>query len=243
MFILEFNTNTFSFYDFSQNILLSPISNRHLHIILTETNYVIYDNDSRIVFDVGAVSKNDWIKILEPTFVHVIHERILATDDILSNLKPTTELINTIISTNNIEEKCYQNIIEKINEIISQINSRFISIKNFQKKMEKINNNIFGKNSELILKQIVVNGNSSLEDTDAWYLAWSLDLMDNISYDSINVGDIEFVNESEVLIHPRARILKTFVKNKYNLITQILKGNDMFRFNKSGIEFKIKLDE
>lgn len=243
MFILEFNANTFSFYNFSQNILLSSIANKHLHIILTETNYVIYDNDSRIVYDVGAVSKNDWIKILEPTFVHVVHEKILATDDILSNLKITVELFNTIISANNTEEKFHQYFIKKINTIISQINSRFISIKNFQKKIEKINNNIFGKNSKLFLKQIVVNGNYSLEDTDAWYLAWSLDLVDNISYESINIGDIEFADESEVLIHPRARILKTFVKNKYNLITQILKGNDTFHFNKSGIEFKIRLDE
>ena len=249
MFILEFNTSTFSFYEFSQHILLSPLAARHMHIVLTRDNYVVYDNESRIVFDVGTVTQHDWIKILEPTFVHVVHSKVLSDDDSLSNLKMTMEAFNALIAKNGIEEKYHQYFIGKINSIISEINSKFISIKNFKKKIEEISGSSFGDSSKLEFSQTVVNGDWSFNDTESWYLAWSLDLDTGTTadgkmiHDTTNIGDIEFISENTVLLHPRARILESTVPNKYMLITSVMNAEDTMCFNKSGIEYRITLND
>ena len=75
MILLEFTQERFKHYDFAKRVYSmlhmfydSVIVESHLHIALIESQYLIYDNATREVFDIGEIDRENWLGTLPKVF-------------------------------------------------------------------------------------------------------------------------------------------------------------------------------
>ena len=93
MILLEFTQDQFKDYDFAKRVYSSlhmfynsVIVESHLHMALIESQYLIYDNVSREVIDIGEIDGENWLGTLPKVFESA-DDSIFAIDDSYKSLR------------------------------------------------------------------------------------------------------------------------------------------------------------
>ena len=219
MNILEFNKDIFGGYSFA-GAVLNEYPTAHLHMILAETTYVVYDADTRVVVDVGKVLKENWIHLFADVFKSDTPDP-WALDDSFAPITITPEGISRCT------EGCLRNeipdITNALNATVLEVNSALNNIKYCLGVWPARMGARIHRECRMV--QEVADG----------YITWAL------QYDSPTgfrtLLDLRFSNES-VKGYPRSRIHDTDTPMKLRMITDVLGGYDTMYRGISGIEYE-----
>ena len=236
MILLEFTQDRFKHYDFANRIYSmlnmfydSVIIESHLHIALIETQYLIYDNVSREVFDIGQIDRENWLETLPKVFESA-DDSIFAVDDSFKPLLVTRKAIE--IMTSNLRHNEVPDANNAIAATVSEANDAMEYILKCTSEFPKIVENAIRFKSRLV--QHLVKPTDNYND---WYLSWCLEYERADVW--LNLLDIKFTGDS-VFGWPRIRIRKAIAPNKKILIEDYLGGVDTYTRGISGIEYQFR---
>ena len=207
----------------------SVIIESHLHIALIETQYLIYDNVSREVFDIGQIDRENWLETLPKVFESA-DDSIFAVDDSYRPLLVTRKAIE--IMTSNLRHNEVPDANNAIAATVSEANDAMESILKCTTEFPKIVENAIRFKSRLV--QHLVKPTDNYND---WYLSWCLEYERAGVW--LNLLDMKFTGDS-VLGWPRIRIRQAIAPNKKILIEDYLDGVDTYTRGISGIEYQFR---
>ena len=236
MILLEFTQDRFKHYDFANRIYSmlhmfydSVIVQSHLHIALIESQYLIYDNVSREVFDIGKIDKENWLETLPKVFESA-DDSIFAIDDSYKPLRVTRKAIE--IMTSNLRHNEVPDANNAIAATVSEANDAMECILKCTVEFPKIVEDAIKLKSRLV--QHLVKPTDNYND---WYLSWCLEYERADTW--LNLLDIQFTGDF-VRGWPRIRIREAVSPNKKILIEDYLGGVDTYTRGISGIEYQFR---
>ena len=234
MILLEFTQERFKHYDFARSIYSmlhmfydSVIVQSHLHIALIESQYLIYDNVSREVFDIGEIDRENWLETLPKVFESA-DDSIFAIDDSYKPLHVTRKALEIMTSSLRYNEVPDAN--NAISATVGEANDAMECILKYTDKFPKIVEDAIKCESRLV--QHLVKPTNNYND---WYLSWCLEYKPSDTW--MNLLDIKFTG-GPVRGWPRIRIREAITPNKKILIEDYLGGVDTYTRGISGIEYK-----
>lgn len=237
MILLEFTQDRFKDYDFAKRVYSSlhmfynsVIVESHLHIALIESQYLIYDNVSREVFDIGKIDRENWLETLPKVF-ETADDSIFAVDDSYKPLHVTRKALE--IMTSSLRHNEVPDATNAINATVSEANDAMESILKYTVDFPKIVEDAIKFKTRLV--QHLVKPTDNYND---WYLSWCLEYERVDTW--MNILDIKFTGDS-VRGWPRIRIREAVAPNKKILIEDYLGGVDTYTRGISGIEYKFRL--
>lgn len=234
MILLEFTQDRFKDYDFAKRVYSSlhmfynsVIVESHLHIALIESQYLIYDNVSREVFDIGKIDRENWLETLPKVF-ETADDSIFAVDDSYKPLHVTRKALE--IMTSSLRHNEVPDATNAISATLSEANDAMESILKYTVDFPKIVEDAIKFKTRLV--QHLVKPTDNYND---WYLSWCLEYERVDTW--MNLLDIKFTGNS-VRGWPRIRIREAVAPNKKILIEDYLGGVDTYTRGISGIEYK-----
>lgn len=234
MILLEFTQDRFKDYDFAKRVYSSlhmfynsVIVESHLHIALIESQYLIYDNVSREVFDIGKIDRENWLETLPKVF-ETADDSIFAVDDSYKPLHVTRKALE--IMTSSLRHNEVPDATNAISATLSEANDAMESILKYTVDFPKIVEDAIKFKTRLV--QHLVKPTDNYND---WYLAWCLEYERVDTW--MNILDIKFTGDS-VRGWPRIRIREAVAPNKKILIEDYLGGVDTYTRGISGIEYQ-----
>lgn len=234
MILLEFIQDRFKHYEFAERVYSmlpmfydSVIVESHLHIALIESQYLIYDNVSREVFDIGEIDRENWLGTLPEVFENA-DDSIFAVDDSFKPLRVTRKALE--IMTSSLRHNEVPDATNAISATLSEANEAMERILKYTVEFPKIVEDAIKFKTRLV--QHLVKPTDNYND---WYLSWCLE------YERVdiwmNLLDIKFTGDS-VRGWPRIRLREAIAPNKKILIEDYLGGVDTYTRGIPGIEYQ-----
>ena len=234
MILLEFTQERFKHYDFARSIYSmlhmfydSVIVQSHLHIALIESQYLIYDNVSREVIDIGEIDGENWLGTL-PRVFESADDSIFAIDDSYKSLRVTRKALE--IMTSSLRHNEVPDATNAIAATVSEANEAMERILKYTVEFPKIVEDAIKFKTRLV--QHLVKPTDNYND---WYLSWCLEYERMDIW--LNLIDIKFTGDS-VRGWPRIRIREAVAPNKKILIEDYLGGVDTYTRGIPGIEYQ-----
>ena len=234
MILLEFTQDRFKDYDFAKRVYSSlhifynsVIVESHLHMALIESQYLIYDNVSREVIDIGEIDGENWLGTL-PRVFESADDSIFAIDDSYKSLRVTRKALE--IMTSSLRHNEVPDATNAIAATVSEANEAMERILKYTVEFPKIVEDAIKFKTRLV--QHLVKPTDNYND---WYLSWCLEYERVDTW--LNLLDIKFTGDS-VRGWPRIRIREAVAPNKKILIEDYLGGVDTYTRGISGIEYK-----
>ena len=234
MILLEFTQDRFKDYDFAKRIYSSlhmfynsVIVESHLHMALIESQYLIYDNVSREVIDIGEIDGENWLGTL-PRVFESADDSIFAIDDSYKSLRVTRKALE--IMTSSLRHNEVPDATNAIAATVSEANEAMERILKYTVEFPKIVEDAIKFKTRLV--QHLVKPTDNYND---WYLSWCLEYERMDTW--LNLLDIKFTGDS-VRGWPRIRIREAVAPNKKILIEDYLGGVDTYTRGIPGIEYQ-----
>lgn len=234
MILLEFTQDRFKDYDFAKRVYSSlhmfynsVIVESHLHIALIESQYLIYDNVSREVIDIGEIDGENWLGTLPKVFESA-DDSIFAIDDSYKSLRITRKALE--IMTSSLRHNEVPDATNAIAATVSEANEAMERILKYTVEFPKIVEDAIKFKTRLV--QHLVKPTDNYND---WYLSWCLEYERVDAW--MNLLDIKFTGDS-VRGWPRIRIREAVAPNKKILIEDYLGGVDTYTRGIPGIEYQ-----
>ena len=234
MILLEFTQDRFKDYDFAKRVYSSlhmfynsVIVESHLHMALIESQYLIYDNVSREVFDIGEIDGENWLGTLPKVFESA-DDSIFAIDDSYKSLRVTRKALE--IMTSSLRHNEVPDATNAIAATVSEANEAMERILKYTVEFPKIVEDAIKFKTRLV--QHLVKPTDNYND---WYLSWCLEYERVDTW--MNLLDIKFTGDS-VRGWPRIRIREAIAPNKKILIEDYLGGVDTYTRGIPGIEYQ-----
>ena len=234
MILLEFTQDRFKDYDFAKRIYSSlhmfynsVIVESHLHMALIESQYLIYDNVSREVIDIGEIDGENWLGTL-PRVFESADDSIFAIDDSYKSLRVTRKALE--IMTSSLRHNEVPDATNAIAATVSEANEAMERILKYTVEFPKIVEDAIKFKTRLV--QHLVKPTDNYND---WYLSWCLEYERMDTW--MNLLDMKFTGDS-VRGWPRIRIREAIAPNKKILIEDYLGGVDTYTRGVSGIEYR-----
>lgn len=236
MILLEFTQDGFKDYDFAKRVYSSlhmfynsVIVESHLHMALIESQYLIYDNVSREVIDIGEIDGENWLGTLPRVFEHA-DDSIFAIDDSYKSLRVTRKALE--IMTSSLRHNEVPDATNAIAATVSEANEAMERILKYTVEFPKIVEDAIKFKTRLV--QHLVKPTDNYND---WYLSWCLEYERTDIW--LNLLDIKFTGDS-VRGWPRIRIREAVAPNKKILIEDYLGGVDTYTRGIPGIEYQFR---
>lgn len=236
MILLEFTQDRFKDYDFAKRVYSSlhmfynsVIVESHLHMALIESQYLIYDNVSREVIDIGEIDGENWLGTLPRVFEHA-DDSIFAIDDSYKSLRVTRKALE--IMTSSLRHNEVPDATNAIAATVSEANEAMERILKYTVEFPKIVEDAIKFKTRLV--QHLVKPTDNYND---WYLSWCLEYERMDTW--LNLLDIKFTGDS-VRGWPRIRIREAVAPNKKILIEDYLGGVDTYTRGIPGIEYQFR---
>lgn len=234
MILLEFTYDMFRQYDFGANVYnkieileRKPENGFHLHMALMESQYIVYDNDSRCVIDIGSIEKENWMLIMPQVFV-MGDESIFVDNDSYKPLTIYTSVIDHL--TAGLDRREIPDATNAINATIAEANKAMSNMRYCIQEFPRIVSEAIHMECRLV--QHIVQASEYYDD---WYLSWCLEYESSGKW--MNLLDIRFTDDS-VRGWPRIRIRHKSAPNKKILIEDYLGGQDAFYRGIAGLEYR-----
>ena len=234
MILLEFTQDRFKDYDFAKRVYSSlhmfynsVIVESHLHMALIESQYLIYDNVSREVIDIGEIDGENWLGTL-PRVFESADDSIFAIDDSYKSLHVTRKALE--IMTSSLRHNEVPDATNAIAATVSEANEAMEHILKYTVEFPKIVEDAIKFKTRLV--QHLVKPTDNYND---WYLSWCLEYERMDTW--MNLLDIKFTGDS-VRGWPRIRIREAVAPNKKILIEDYLGGVDTYTRGIPGIEYQ-----
>ena len=234
MILLEFTQDRFKDYDFAKRVYSSlhmfynsVIVESHLHMALIESQYLIYDNVSREVIDIGEIDGENWLGTL-PRVFESADDSIFAIDDSYKSLRVTRKALE--IMTSSLRHNEVPDATNAIAATVSEANEAMERILKYTVEFPKIVEDAIKFKTRLV--QHLVKPTDNYND---WYLSWCLEYERMDTW--LNLLDMKFTGDS-VRGWPRIRIRKAVAPNKKILIEDYLGGIDTYTRGIPGIEYQ-----
>ena len=234
MILLEFTQDQFKDYDFAKSVYSSlhmfynsVIVESHLHMALIESQYLIYDNVSREVIDIGEIDGENWLGTL-PRVFESADDSIFAIDDSYKSLRVTRKALE--IMTSSLRHNEVPDATNAIAATVSEANEAMERILKYTVEFPKIVEDAIKFKTRLV--QHLVKPTDNYND---WYLSWCLEYERVDTW--LNLLDIKFTGDS-VRGWPRIRIREAVAPNKKILIEDYLGGVDTYTRGIPGIEYQ-----
>lgn len=234
MILLEFTQDRFKDYDFAKRVYSSlhmfynsVIVESHLHMALIESQYLIYDNVSREVIDIGEINGENWLGTL-PRVFESADDSIFAIDDSYKSLRVTRKALE--IMTSSLRHNEVPDATNAIAATVSEANEAMERILKYTVEFPKIVEDAIKFKTRLV--QHLVKPTDNYND---WYLSWCLEYERVDTW--MNLLDIKFTGDS-VRGWPRIRIREAVAPNKKILIEDYLGGVDTYTRGIPGIEYQ-----
>ena len=234
MILLEFTQDRFKDYDFAKSVYSSlhmfynsVIVESHLHMALIESQYLIYDNVSREVIDIGEIDGENWLGTL-PRVFESADDSIFAIDDSYKSLRVTRKALE--IMTSSLRHNEVPDATNAIAATVSEANEAMERILKYTDEFPKIVEDAIKFKTRLV--QHLVKPTDNYND---WYLSWCLEYERVDTW--LNLLDIKFTGDS-VRGWPRIRIREAIAPNKKILIEDYLGGVDTYTRGIPGIEYQ-----
>ena len=234
MILLEFTQDRFKDYDFAKRVYSSlhmfynsVIVESHLHMALIESQYLIYDNVSREVIDIGEIDGENWLGTL-PRVFESADDSIFAIDDSYKSLHVTRKALE--IMTSSLRHNEVPDATNAIAATVSEANEAMERILKYTVEFPKIVEDAIKFKTRLV--QHLVKPTDNYND---WYLSWCLEYERVNTW--LNLLDIKFTGDS-VRGWPRIRIREAVAPNKKILIEDYLGGVDTYTRGIPGIEYQ-----
>ena len=234
MILLEFTQDRFKDYDFAKRVYSSlhmfynsVIVESHLHMALIESQYLIYDNVSREVIDIGEIDGENWLGTL-PRVFESADDSIFAIDDSYKSLRVTRKALE--IMTSSLRHNEVPDATNAIAATVSEANEAMERILKYTVEFPKIVEDAIKFKTRLV--QHLVKPTDNYND---WYLSWCLEYERMDTW--LNLLDIKFTGDS-VRGWPRIRIREAVAPNKKILIEDYLGGVDTYTRGIPGIEYQ-----
>ena len=234
MILLEFTQDLFKDYDFAKRVYSSlhmfynsVIVESHLHMALIESQYLIYDNVSREVIDIGEIDGENWLGTL-PRVFESADDSIFAIDDSYKSLRVTRKALE--IMTSSLRHNEVPDATNAIAATVSEANEAMERILKYTVEFPKIVEDAIKFKTRLV--QHLVKPTDNYND---WYLSWCLEYERVDTW--LNLLDIKFTGDS-VRGWPRIRIREAVAPNKKILIEDYLGGVDTYTRGIPGIEYQ-----
>ena len=234
MILLEFTQDRFKDYDFAKRVYSSldmfynsVIVESHLHMALIESQYLIYDNVSREVIDIGEIDGENWLGTL-PRVFESADDSIFAIDDSYKSLRVTRKALE--IMTSSLRHNEVPDATNAIAATVSEANEAMERILKYTVEFPKIVEDAIKFKTRLV--QHLVKPTDNYND---WYLSWCLEYERMDIW--LNLLDIKFTGDS-VRGWPRIRIREAVAPNKKILIEDYLGGVDTYTRGIPGIEYQ-----
>ena len=234
MILLEFTQDRFKDYDFAKRVYSSlhmfynsVIVESHLHMALIESQYLIYDNVSREVIDIGEIDGENWLGTL-PRVFESADDSIFAIDDSYESLRVTRKALE--IMTSSLRHNEVPDATNAIAATVSEANEAMERILKYTVEFPKIVEDAIKFKSRLV--QHLVKPTDNYND---WYLSWCLEYEREDTW--MNLLDMKFTGDS-VRGWPRIRIREAVAPNKKILIEDYLSGVDTYTRGIPGIEYQ-----
>ena len=234
MILLEFTQDRFKDYDFAKRVYSSlhmfynsVIVESHLHMALIESQYLIYDNVSREVIDIGEIDGENWLGTL-PRVFESADDSIFAIDDSYKSLRVTRKALE--IMTSSLRHNEVPDATNAIAATVSEANEAMERILKYTVEFPKIVEDAIKFKTRLV--QHLVKPTDNYND---WYLSWCLEYERVDTW--LNLLDIKFTGDS-VRGWPRIRIREAVAPNKKILIEDYLGGVDTYTRGIPGIEYQ-----
>ena len=234
MILLEFTQDRFKDYDFAKRVYSSlhmfynsVIVESHLHMALIESQYLIYDNVSREVIDIGEINGENWLGTL-PRVFESADDSIFAIDDSYKSLRVTRKALE--IMTSSLRHNEVPDATNAIAATVSEANEAMERILKYTVEFPKIVEDAIKFKTRLV--QHLVKPTDNYND---WYLSWCLEYERMDIW--LNLLDIKFTGDS-VRGWPRIRIREAVAPNKKILIEDYLGGVDTYTRGIPGIEYQ-----
>lgn len=234
MILLEFTQDRFKDYDFAKRVYSSlhmfynsVIVESHLHMALIESQYLIYDNVSREVIDIGEIDGENWLGTL-PRVFESADDSIFAIDDSYKSLRVTRKALE--IMTSSLRHNEVPDATNAIAATVSEANEAMEHILKYTVEFPKIVEDAIKFKTRLV--QHLVKPTDNYND---WYLSWCLEYERMDTW--LNLLDIKFTGDS-VRGWPRIRIREAVAPNKKILIEDYLGGVDTYTRGIPGIEYQ-----
>ena len=234
MILLEFTQDRFKDYDFAKRVYSSlhmfynsVIVESHLHMALIESQYLIYDNVSREVIDIGEIDGENWLGTL-PRVFESADDSIFAIDDSYKSLRVTRKALE--IMTSSLRHNEVPDATNAIAATVSEANEAMERILKYTVEFPKIVEDAIKFKTRLV--QHLVKPTDNYND---WYLSWCLEYERVNTW--LNLLDIKFTGDS-VRGWPRIRIREAVAPNKKILIEDYLGGVDTYTRGIPGIEYQ-----
>ena len=234
MILLEFTQDRFKDYDFAKRVYSSlhmfynsVIVESHLHMALIESQYLIYDNVSREVIDIGEIDGENWLGTL-PRVFESADDSIFAIDDSYKSLHVTRKALE--IMTSSLRHNEVPDATNAIAATVSEANEAMEHILKYTVEFPKIVEDAIKFKTRLV--QHLVKPTDNYND---WYLSWCLEYERMDTW--MNLLDMKFTGDS-VRGWPRIRIREAVAPNKKILIEDYLGGVDTYTRGIPGIEYQ-----
>ena len=234
MILLEFTQDRFKDYDFAKRVYSSlhmfynsVIVESHLHMALIESQYLIYDNVSREVIDIGEIDGENWLGTL-PRVFESADDSIFAIDDSYKSLRVTRKALE--IMTSSLRHNEVPDATNAIAATVSEANEAMERIHKYTVEFPKIVEDAIKFKTRLV--QHLVKPTDNYND---WYLSWCLEYERMDTW--MNLLDMKFAGDS-VRGWPRIRIREAVAPNKKILIEDYLCGVDTYTRGIPGIEYQ-----
>lgn len=234
MILLEFTQDLFKDYDFAKRVYSSlhmfynsVIVESHLHMALIESQYLIYDNVSREVIDIGEIDGENWLGTL-PRVFESADDSIFAIDDSYKSLRVTRKALE--IMTSSLRHNEVPDATNAIAATVSEANESMERILKYTVEFPKIVEDAIKFKTRLV--QHLVKPTDNYND---WYLSWCLEYERVDTW--MNLLDMKFTGDS-VRGWPRIRIREAVAPNKKILIEDYLGGVDTYTRGIPGIEYQ-----
>ena len=234
MILLEFTQDRFKDYDIAKRVYSSlhmfynsVIVESHLHMALIESQYLIYDNVSREVIDIGEIDGENWLGTL-PRVFESADDSIFAIDDSYKSLRVTRKALE--IMTSSLRHNEVPDATNAIAATVSEANEAMERILKYTVEFPKIVEDAIKFKTRLV--QHLVKPTDNYND---WYLSWCLEYERVDTW--MNLLDIKFTGDS-VRGWPRIRIREAVAPNKKILIEDYLGGVDTYTRGIPGIEYQ-----
>lgn len=234
MILLEFTQDRFKDYDFAKRVYSSlhmfynsVIVESHLHMALIESQYLIYDNVSREVIDIGEIDGENWLGTL-PRVFESADDSIFAIDDSYKSLRVTRKALE--IMTSSLRHNEVPDATNAIAATVSEANEAMERILKYTVEFPKIVEDAIKFKTRLV--QHLVKPTDNYND---WYLSWCLEYERMDTW--LNLLDMKFTGDS-VRGWPRIRIREAVAPNKKILIEDYLGGIDTYTRGIPGIEYQ-----
>ena len=234
MILLEFTQDRFKDYDFAKRVYSSlhmfynsVIVESHLHMALIESQYLIYDNVSREIIDIGEIDGENWLGTL-PRVFESADDSIFAIDDSYKSLRVTRKALE--IMTSSLRHNEVPDATNAIAATVSEANEAMERILKYTVEFPKIVEDAIKFKTRLV--QHLVKPTDNYND---WYLSWCLEYERMDTW--MNLLDMKFTGDS-VRGWPRIRIREAVAPNKKILIEDYLGGVDTYTRGIPGIEYQ-----